>query len=80
MENEKLFTKLKLVFYFWQETSMSSTPKKTPVGYLCTVTGKDHLGQVRIRFYGKTKFKEGVWAGLELNTPGKCKGYKIRKY
>lgn len=44
--------------------------KKSPIGYLCTVTGKDHLGQVRIKYYGKTKFKEGVWAGLELNTPG----------
>ena len=49
---------------------MSTPKKKSPVGYLCTVAGKEQLGQVRIRYYGKTKFKEGVWAGLELNTPG----------
>lgn len=47
----------------------ATTAKKSPVGYQCTITGKDGLLGT-IRFYGKTKFKEGVWAGLELTTPG----------
>ena len=44
-----------------------------PVGSTVTIAGKEATCGVGIlRFIGKTKFKDGIWAGVELKIEGNC--------
>ena len=43
------------------------------VGSPCSVSGKDEFGVGIVRFFGQTKFKEGLWVGIEFPKPSECR-------
>ena len=47
-----------------------SAEKAVEVGTKCQVTVNGNLKEGVVRYVGKIKSKEGVWAGVELKTPG----------
>ena len=52
---------------------MSKKEATTPAveaGQKCKVTVNGNLVEAVVRYVGKIKTKDGIWAGVELKTPG----------
>jgi len=49
------------------------------VGSPCSVSGKDEFGVGIVRFFGQTKFKEGLWVGIEFPKPSECRKRRHKK-